>query len=99
MSRESHYPRMQVSEIMTREVETIAPDASLQAAAEAMEAMGVGSLPVCDGKRLVGTITDRDIVVRAVAAGWSPVDALVKDCLPKQLFYFIHAATTQQAQI
>ena len=43
MSRESHYPRMQVSEIMTREVETIARDASLQAAAEAMEAMGVGS--------------------------------------------------------
>lgn len=87
MSRESHYPRMQVSEIMTREVETIAPDASLQAAAEAMEAMGVGSLPVCDGKRLVGTITDRDIVVRAVAAGWSPIDALVKDCMTEDVAY------------
>jgi CBS domain-containing protein len=78
---------MQVSEIMTREVETIAPDASLQAAAEAMEAMGVGSLPVCDGKRLVGTITDRDIVVRAVAAGCSPVDALVKDCMTEDVAY------------
>ena len=87
MSRESHYPSMQVSEIMTREVETIAPDASLQAAAEAMEAMGVGLLPVCDGKRLVGTITDRDIVVRAVAAGGSPVDALVKDCMTEDVAY------------
>lgn len=87
LSRESHYPHMQVSEIMTREVETIAPDASLQAAAEAMEAMGVGSLPVCDGKRLVGTITDHDIVVRAVAAGWSPVDSLVKDCMTEDVAY------------
>ncbi|MDB5489630.1 MAG: hypothetical protein JWQ58_3345 [Reyranella sp.] len=78
---------MQVSEIMTRQVETVAPDASLQKAAEAMEAMGVGSLPVCAGKRLVGTITDRDIVVRAVAAGWSPVDTLVKDCMTEDVAY------------
>jgi len=70
---------MQVSEIMTRQVETLAPDASLQQAASAMEAMGVGSLPVCDGERLVGAINDRDIVVRGVAAGLSPVDGLVRD--------------------
>jgi CBS domain-containing protein len=44
---------MQVSDVMTRHVETIPPDASLQQAAEAMQAMGVGSLPVCDGRRLV----------------------------------------------
>lgn len=87
MSRGPHFQPMQVSEIMTRQVETIAPDASLQAAAEAMEAMGIGSLPVCDGQRLVGTITDRDIVVRAVAAGWSPVDALVKDCMTEDVAY------------
>ena len=43
---------MQVLDVMTREVETIAPDASLQQAAEAMEAAGVGSLPVCQGRRL-----------------------------------------------
>jgi len=62
---------MQVCEIMTREVETIPPDASLQKAAETMEAMGVGSLPVCAGRRLIGAITDRDIVVRGVATGRS----------------------------
>ena len=80
---------MQVSEIMTRGVETVAPDASLQHAAAAMEAMGVGSLPVCEGvsKRLVGTITDRDIVVRGVAAGLSPVDALVRDCMSEEISY------------
>jgi CBS domain-containing protein len=78
---------MQVSEIMTREVETIPPDASLQQAAAAMEALGVGSLPVCDGDRLVGAITDRDIVIRAVAAGLSPVDTAVRDCMTEDIQY------------
>ena len=72
---------MQVCEIMTREVETIAPDASLQRAASAMEQMGVGSLPVCQGGRLLGSITDRDIVVRGVATGRSPVDMQVRECM------------------
>ena len=78
---------MQVSEIMTRAVETIAPDASLQQAAAAMEALGVGSLPVCDGARLVGAITDRDIVIRGVAAGLSPVEAEVRDCMTEDIAY------------
>lgn len=76
---------MQVSEVMTRAVEIIAPDASLQRAAEIMEAMGVGSLPVCDGHRLVGTLTDRDIVVRGVATGRSPVEMLVHECMTEDI--------------
>lgn len=78
---------MQVSDIMTRGVETIPPDASLQQAASSMEALGVGSLPVCDGRRLVGAITDRDIVVRGVAAGLNPVDAMVRDCMTPYIAY------------
>ena len=78
---------MQISEIMTRGVETVSPDASLQQAAAAMEALGVGSLPVCDGRRLVGAITDRDIVVRGVAAGLSPIDSLVRDCMTADIAY------------
>jgi CBS domain-containing protein len=78
---------MQVSEIMTREVETIPPEASLQQAAAAMEALGVGSLPVCDGRRLVGAITDRDIVIRGVAAGMSLIDSLVRDCMTEDIAY------------
>jgi CBS domain-containing protein len=79
---------MQVCEIMTRQVETISPDASLQKAAAAMEAMGVGSLPVCQGgRRLLGVITDRDIVVRGVATGASPVDMLVRDCMTSDIAY------------
>jgi CBS domain-containing protein len=76
---------MQVSEVMTRQVETVAPDASLQQAAMAMEAMGVGSLPVCAGRRLIGTLTDRDIVVRGVATGRSPVEMEVRECMTEDI--------------
>ncbi|HTG20344.1 MAG TPA: CBS domain-containing protein [Reyranella sp.] len=78
---------MQVSDVMTRDVETIPPDASLQQAAQAMEAIGVGSLPVCDGRRLIGTLTDRDIVVRGVAAGRSPIEMLVRECMTRDISY------------
>ena len=60
---------MQIKDVMTRNVEVIRPDAPLQQAAEMMSRLNVGSLPVCDGERLLGMITDRDITVRATAVG------------------------------
>jgi CBS domain-containing protein len=54
---------------MTTSVETIAPDTDLVAAARRMKELNVGSLPVVKEGRLIGIITDRDIVVRAVAEG------------------------------
>jgi CBS domain-containing protein len=87
---------MQVCEIMTREVETIAPDASLQRAASAMEQMGVGSLPVCQERRLVGAITDRDIVVRGVATGASPLDMEVRDCMTEDVAWAYEDEETEE---
>ena len=52
---------------MTEYVEVIAPEMSIQEAAEQMRSLGVGVLPVCNGDRLVGLLTDRDLAVRAVA--------------------------------
>ncbi|HEX2887971.1 CBS domain-containing protein [Vineibacter terrae] len=72
---------MLVAEAMTRDIETISPDASLQQAAQKMEELDVGILPVCKGDRLQGVITDRDIIVRGVAAGASPTEVLVQDCM------------------
>ena len=86
---------MQVCEIMTREVETVAPDASLQGAASTMEQRGVGSLPVCEGRRLLGTITDRDIVVRGVATGASPLDMQVRDCMSEDIVYAFEDEDTE----
>jgi CBS domain-containing protein len=54
---------------MTRDVVTLAPGDSIRTAAQKMDELNVGALPVCDGVRLVGILGDRDIVVRAVSAG------------------------------
>ena len=63
---------MKVSDVMTREVETVRPDQTVQEAASFMLRDDAGSMPVTDGDRLIGMITDRDIAVRGVAKGYGP---------------------------
>lgn len=63
---------MKISEVMTRDVQTIRPDQSAQDAARFMLKSDAGSIPVTDGDRLIGMITDRDITVRGVAKGFGP---------------------------
>ena len=63
---------MKIKEIMTRTVEVIHPSDTLQNAAEKMRNHNVGFLPVYNGGELIGVLTDRDIVVRAVAKGADP---------------------------
>lgn len=63
---------------MTRDVVTVRPDATVRQAARLMDDLNVGSLPVCDGRRLVGMVTDRDITVRATADGMRPDTTLVR---------------------
>jgi CBS domain-containing protein len=60
---------MKVSEIMTREPASVGPHATLGEVATLMKQEDCGSLPVVENARLVGIVTDRDIVIRAVAAG------------------------------
>src|SRR4051812_43405131 len=79
---------MQVSEVMTRNVECVRPGDSLQQAARKMRDLDVGPLPVCgDNDRLVGMVTDRDIVVRAVAEGWDPKNTRVGDAMTPDVVY------------
>jgi len=62
-----------IAALMTRDPVTIAPHESVQRAAQLMDELNVGALPVCRGKQLLGIVTDRDITVRATAAGLDPV--------------------------
>jgi CBS domain-containing protein len=63
---------MKISEVMTREVQTMQPDQTAQEAAKFMLSADAGSIPVTEGGRLIGMITDRDIAVRGVANGHGP---------------------------
>lgn len=58
-----------VTDVMTRNVRTLSPSSTIADAAMAMEELDVGVIPVCEGDKLLGMVTDRDIVVRAVAQG------------------------------
>ena len=63
---------MQIREIMTREPVVIGPDMVLKEAAERMRDLNSGVLPVGQKDRVVGMLTDRDITIRATAAGKDP---------------------------
>ena len=60
---------MQINEIMTKDIKTVSPTSTAKDAASFMLSEDTGFVPVCDGTKLVGTITDRDIAVRGVASG------------------------------
>ena len=79
---------MQVRDVMTKGAECVRPDDTLQEAARRMKALDVGPLPVCgDNDRLVGMLTDRDIVVRAVAEGLDARTAKVRDAMTEGVTY------------
>jgi CBS domain-containing protein len=88
---------MQLKEIMTPGVEVIAPEATLQEAAEKMRHLDIGPLPVCDGDRLVGLLTDRDITVRAVAEGRNPATTQVREVMTPEVIYGYEEQDSQDA--
>ena len=75
---------MKVSECMTSQVETVRADQTVQEAAKFMLQADAGSIPVTDGDRLIGMITDRDIAVRGIAKGNGP-DTLVRELMTDDL--------------
>ena len=75
---------MKVSEVMTREVQTVQPHQPVQEAANFMLSADAGSIPVTEGDRLIGMITDRDIAVRGIAKGYGP-DTPVRELMTDDL--------------
>jgi CBS domain-containing protein len=72
---------MKLSEIMTHNVEIIHPNDTLQTAARKMRDRNIGFLPVYDAGELVGVLTDRDIIVRALTKGLDPKSTLTRDLI------------------
>lgn len=87
---------MLVSDCMTSKVWTIRPSETLRAACNRMLDHDVGALPVMDGARVVGMITDRDVAVRAVARGFGP-DAFVQDVMSIEVVCVVDAQDVADA--
>ena len=89
---------MQLNRIMTEYVEVITLEKSIQEAARQMRSLDVGVLPVCDGDRLVGMLTDRDVTIRAVADGRDPKTTTVEEAMTRQVVYCFEDQDTEEAE-
>jgi len=78
---------MQAKDLMTKGVECVSPEDTLEVAARKMKSLDVGPMPVCDHDRVVGMLTDRDIVVRAVAEGKDTRTARVREAMTVEVIY------------
>jgi CBS domain-containing protein len=70
-----------IQDVMTRNVTSISPEDTVRRAAQLMKELDVGAIPVCDGNKLVGMLTDRDIAIRSTAAGQAPGSTRVGDVM------------------
>ena len=77
---------MNLKNIMTKDVSTVSPDTTINEAAQLMKELDVGSIPVCEGTKPVGILTDRDITIRNVAEGDNPTTP-VKNVMTEDLVY------------
>jgi CBS domain-containing protein len=78
---------MNVSEIMTSDVDVVSNENTLQEAAAKMKDLDIGELPIVVGDEAVGMITDRDIAIRGVAHGLDPKAAKVVDAMSEGVIY------------
>ena len=88
---------MQVSQILTRDVETIRPDTTVREAAQRMRSMDVGALPVCDGRHLLGMVTDRDITIRITAEGRDAASTPVQEAMTPSVDFVFEDQDVQDA--
>lgn len=72
---------MQIRDIMTKDVANVCSEDSVERAAQLMKEYNVGSIPVCEGEKVVGIITDRDITLRCVASGQDTKNFSVRDVM------------------
>lgn len=82
---------MQIREIMTPQVTTVRPDSPLVEIAKIMREEDIGSVPVTDNHQLLGMVTDRDIVVRALVEGHDGLERTAADVMSPD----VHCCTTE----
>ena len=89
--------RTRVKDVMTSHVQVVRPDSPVKEAATRMAEADVGAIPVCDGDRLVGIITDRDVTVRGVARGADPSSTPVRDVMTGSIRYVFEDEPVEKA--
>jgi CBS domain-containing protein len=79
--------RERVADVMSRDVKLVSPDDNVRHVAQMMREADTGVLPVAEGDRLIGMLTDRDVAVRLVAEGRDPTQTKVRDVMTAEVRY------------
>ena len=86
---------MKVKDVMSHDVRLVTPNDTVETAARLMAELDVGVLPIGENDRLVGIVTDRDITIRAVASGKSPIETTVREVMSQGVKYVFEEESTQ----
>jgi len=87
---------MQAKDLMTKSVECVSPDMRVDEIARTMKSMDIGFVPVCQNDRLVGTVTDRDIVLRGIAGGADMKACKARDVMTPEVFWCYDDQTAEE---
>ena len=87
---------MNIRDVMTQNPRTVAPNDTIQRAATVMKEVDTGFVPIVENGRVVGVVTDRDIVIRAVAAG--SYDKPVSEIATRELVFVAPGDSTRDAE-
>ncbi len=88
---------MQVKDIMTNKPQLIGPETSLCEAAQLMEQLDFGFLPIFEGDRLIGMVTDRDLAIRGTAQGLDPKTTPVNQVMTQKVLYVFETDDVEDA--
>ena len=88
---------MRVSEVMTAGIRIAEPDEYIPHAAKKMRSQNIGALPVVEGGELIGMLTDRDIVIRAVGAQKDPATMKVREIMSDECFWCLENEDLEDA--
>jgi CBS domain-containing protein len=88
---------MQLKNLMTPEVERLPKNASIHEVAQKMKAIDAGMIPVYDGDRLVGMVTDRDIALRVVAEGRDAAKTQAHEVMTPEVIYCFEDQSVEEA--
>lgn len=88
---------MNLRDVMTRDVESVTADATIEEAAKKMKTLDVGPLPVVENDAVIGMVTDRDITVRVTAEGKDPKTTKVREAMTAEVVHLFEDASVEEA--
>jgi CBS domain-containing protein len=88
---------MKLKDIMTTEVLFVAGDTPVAEVARKMEQNEIGAVPVCDGQKILGMVTDRDIALKVVGRGISPRECVASDIMTSPIVWCYDDCDVQEA--